>query len=179
MTTRAILVIDMQRGLVPGAYREAELIETVNQVIRRGRSAGVPVIFIQHNHATFEPMKRGARGWQVDDRLDRQTDDLTIEKEACDAFYETELQSRLRALGVTELIVTGLQTEYCVDTTCRAALSRGFDLVLVADGHSTGDSHLGAAAVVDHHNRTLAAMVHPRSRIQVLAAEVVSFEDPV
>jgi nicotinamidase-related amidase len=177
MTSRAILIIDMQRGLVSGCYRETELVETVNQVIHRGRAAGAPVIFVQHNHATFEPMKRGARGWQIDDRLDRQIDDLTIEKEACDAFFETELENELQSRDVAELIVTGLQTEFCVDTTCRAALSRGFDLILVEDGHSTGNSHLGAAEIVDHHNRTLAAMVHPRSTVQVLMADAISFDD--
>jgi nicotinamidase-related amidase len=125
MSTRALLIIDMQRGLLPGAYRES---------------------------------------------------DLVLQKEACDAFYETELEARLRSFGVTEVVVTGLQTELCVDTTCRSALSRGFDLLLVEDGHSTGDSHLPAADIVDHHNKTLANLVHPRAAVRVLAAEAVSFD---
>jgi nicotinamidase-related amidase len=176
MSNQALLIIDMQQGLVPGSYREGELIDAVNRLIMLSRTSEVPVIFIQHNHATFEPMKPGADGWQLDARLDRHPDDLVVEKEACDAFYETELEASLRSLGVTEVVVTGLQTEFCVDTTCRSAVSRGFDLLLVADGHSTGDSHLPAADIVDHHNKTLANLVHPHCRVRVLAAEAVSFD---
>lgn len=176
MTTQALLVIDMQQGLVPGAYRETELIDAVNRLILLSRTSEVPVIFIQHNHVTYEPMKRGGDGWQLDARLDREPSDLVIEKEACDAFFETELEVRLRSLGVTEVVVTGLQTEFCVDTSCRSAVSKGFDLLLVEDGHSTGDSHLPAADIVNHHNKTLANLVHPRATVRVLAAEAVSFD---
>lgn len=46
-------------------------------------------------------------------------------------------------------------TEYCVDTTCRAAIARGFDVELITDGHATVDGALDADAVIAHHNRTL------------------------
>ena len=62
----------------------------------------------------------------------------------------------LKDLGVKELLITGLQTEYCVDTACRAALSHGYDVVLVEDGHSTGDADLPAEEIVRHHNALLA-----------------------
>ena len=177
MSDRAIVVIDMQRGLVVGAYRQEELVATVNGLIGCGRRAGVPVVFVQHNHAVFEPMMRGARGWQIFPDMDQQAEDLVIEKEACDAFYGTLLEDRLHGLGVRELIITGLQTEFCVDTTCRVALSKGFDVVLAADGHSTGDSHSPAADVVAHHNAVLANVVHPKANIRVqTAAEIFEAE---
>ena len=173
MKKQAILVIDMQRGLVLGAYRQNELLATVNGLIERGRAAGVPIVFVQHNHATFEPMMRGSRGWEIFDELDRQPDDPVVEKEACDAFYETSLDAVLKNLGARELLITGLQTEYCVDTACRTALSHGYDVVLVEDGHSTGDSDMPAADIVRHHNAVLANMVHPSAQIRVLAASEV------
>jgi len=172
--TCAILVIDMQRGLVLGCYRQDELVGTVNELIRRAREAGVPVVFVQHNHATFEPMMRDARGWQIFEELDRQADDLVVEKEACDAFYGTALEEALRTMGVSELVIAGLQTEFCVDTTARMALSLGFDVTVVADGHSTGDSHMPAADVVAHHNAVLANVVHPQSSIQVKPVAEIS-----
>lgn len=172
---QAILVIDMQRGLVLGAYRQNELVATVNELIARGRSAGVPVVFVQHNHASFEPMMRGNRGWEIFAELDRQPGDLVVEKEACDPFYDTTLEAALHGLGVGKLVVTGMQTEYCVDTACRSALSRNFDVTLVADGHSTGDSDMPAVRVVAHHNSVLANMVHPSAKISVLPGAEVSF----
>ena len=173
MKKQALLVIDMQRGLVLGAYRQDELVATVNELIGQARAQGVPVVFVQHNHATFEPMMRGNRGWEIFDELDRQPEDAVVEKEACDAFYETSLDATLKTLEAEELLMTGLQTEYCVDTACRTALSHGYDVVLVADGHSTGDSDMPAAEIVRHHNAVLANMVHPSARIRVVpAAEV-------
>ena len=171
---QAIVVIDMQRGLVLGAYRQDDLVATVNGLIARGRAAGVPVVFVQHNHATFEPMMRGNRGWEIFEELDRQADDPVVEKEACDAFYETTLDATLKDLGVKELLITGLQTEFCVDTACRAALSNGYDVVLVEDGHSTGDADLPAQEIVRHHNALLANMVHPSAKIRVVPADEVT-----
>lgn len=166
--TAAVVVIDVQEALVAGAFQREALIGNINTLTGRARAVGVPVIFVQHHHATFEPMKPGAAGWAIHSGLDRRDDDPVIGKEASDAFCGTPLESRLRALGVTELIITGMQTEYCVDTTCRAALSRDFDVILAADAHSTGDSALSAAVVIAHHNALLAHVVHPRRRIRVL-----------
>ena len=60
-----------------------------------------------------------------------------------------------------------------MDTACRTALSREFDVTLVANGQSTGVSDMTAAAVVAHYNAVLANMVHPSAKIQVLpAAEI-------
>ena len=174
MKRQVLLVIDMQRGLVLGAYRQDELVATVNGLISQARAEGVPVVFVQHNHATFEPMMRGNRGWEIFDELDRKPEDAVVEKAACDAFYETTLDATLKELQAEELLITGLQTEYCVDTACRTALSHGYDVVLVADGHSTGDSDMPAAEIVRHHNAVLANMVHPSATIRVQGAAEVA-----
>lgn len=172
----ALLVIDMQQALLSGAYRETEVVEVVNEVSRRVRAAGAPVFFVQHNHSSFAPMMQGATGWQIHASMERQPADRLLEKEASDAFYGTDLEEQLRAASVCELIITGLQTEFCVDATCRAALSRDFDVVLVADGHTTGNSHLSAEAIIEHHNNTLANIAHPSANLRVLRADEISLE---
>ena len=63
-----------------------------------------------------------------------------------------------------------MQTEFCVDTTVRAASSRGFDVVLVADGHTTGDTALSAAQIIAHHNATLANLAQVGHPVRVLTA---------
>lgn len=175
MNKRALIVIDMQGGLVPGAYREDELVSTINKLAQRARAAGVPVVFVQHNHATYEPMMRGNPGWEIFAALEQAPEDLRVEKDSSDAFHNTTLAPDLHELEVDEIVVTGMQTEYCVDTTCRIALSRGFDVLLVADGHSTGDALLPASDVVAHHNAVLANVVHADSRIQVQPAAEIDF----
>ena len=63
-------------------------------------------------------------------------------------------------MGVDELVVCGLQSEFCVDSTVRHASTLGFPVTLVADAHSTWDAaSLTAAQIIEHHNRVLATYV--------------------
>jgi nicotinamidase-related amidase len=62
----------------------------------------------------------------------------------------------LRTNDVGKLVVVGLQTEYCVDTTCRRAYGLGYEVILVRDAHSTWDmGGMSASQIIDHHNNVL------------------------
>lgn len=173
MINKAALVVDVQKGLVTGAFREHEVIDAINRLIVRVRERNGIVVFIQHCHSSYEPMKKGNEGWELHPSLDVQNEDLFVEKEASDSFYRTDLDSLLQKNGVETVYVAGLQTEYCVDTTCRAALSRGYNVTLVSDAHTTGDSHLEAAEVIDHHNKILGFLVHPDRQIKIQSSEKI------
>lgn len=171
----ALVVIDMQVALVQGAFREHEILARLTDTLRQAHEAGVPVVFVQHNHATFEPMFRGNPGWQIHPALEAAETDARIEKTACDAFYATPLQATLRSLGVDALILAGMQSEYCVDTTARSALNQGFDVVLLSDCHTTGDDTLPAKDIIAHHNTILANVVHPDHHIRVVGSADLTF----
>jgi nicotinamidase-related amidase len=82
--------------------------------------------------------------------------DIVIQKNTPDAFYKTNLCEKLESKGIRNLIVAGLQTEYCVDTTCRRAFSLGYNVTLVKDAHSTWDtSILSAEQIIEHHSSVL------------------------
>ncbi|MEU6472571.1 isochorismatase family protein [Streptomyces massasporeus] len=98
-----------------------------------------------------------------------------MDKDSAVSFLDTPLDGLLRERGVRRVVVTGFATEYCVDSTSRSALSRGYVLVLVADGHTTpqrpADSPLPSAAqVIVHHNAVFATVVYAGRTIQVLSA---------
>jgi nicotinamidase-related amidase len=173
MSRIAALVIDVQVGLVAGAYAEKEVLENINRTIRRVREENGVVVFIQHCHATYEPMMKGNPGWKLHPSLDVKDDNLFVEKGASDSFYETTLADELRDNDVEHVFVAGLQTEFCVDATCRSALSRGYSVTLVSDAHTTGDSHLSAAAIIDHHNKVLSNLAHPKRQIEVKASNEI------
>jgi nicotinamidase-related amidase len=120
-------------------------------------------------------MKKGAAGWRIHPGVKPEPGELVIEKTASDGFYDTSLQSELDHFGVKRLIICGLQTEFCVDATCRAALSRGFEVVLAADGHTTTNALLPAEVAVRHHNRALANLAHPHQRIAVVPSAEIDF----
>ena len=68
-----------------------------------------------------------------------------------------------------------MQTELCVDTTCRRAISLGFDVTLVSDGHTTIDGDLPAESIIGHHNAVLPRLAHPSHRVLVRPGSEVSF----
>jgi nicotinamidase-related amidase len=177
--TTALLVIDVQVAMFepePAPFRGDELLATIRGLIDRARSAGSDVIYVRHVSDAYAPMNHGAAGWHVHPAIAPEAGDLVIDKKASDAFYETALHTELIARGIERLVMTGLQTELCVDTTCRGALSRDFAVILAADAHSTWDNdRLTAAQVIAHHNATLAGVAHPNRSIVVRPSAEIAF----
>lgn len=177
MSQTALLIIDMQLGLADEAYEEERLILTcIAGLLAKAREENVPVIFIQHDGGPGHPLEPGSEGWPINPMIEPQESEPVIHKRASDSFYQTSLHETLQARGIKRLVVTGAMTEYCVDTTCRRAASLDYDVVLVADGHLTGDNGiLKAAQIVAHHNYVLANVAHPTHPISVVTAKDVEF----
>ena len=172
----ALLIIDVQRVLTSGKYAAFEsrrVIERINGVLRLARGAGVPAIVIQHEEQAG-PLQHGTEWWQLDPELEALPSDIYVRKTAPDSFHKTELHNLLQARQIDELVICGFQSEFCVDSTTRGALARGYPVTLVADGHSTLDNGvLKAAQISAHHNATLANMESFGPRVRVMpAAEV-------
>lgn len=172
----AVLVIDVQQELCEGPdapWEIARTITNINAVTAKARAAGVPVVLIQHEGKDGY-LTHDTPGWQLDHRLHVEAGDVKLRKTATDSFHHTALEALLRERGVTELVVCGIHTEFCVDTTTRRALALGFPVTLVSDGHSSvGHDDISAETVVRHHNWTLSNITSfgPRAR-PVPAAEV-------
>ena len=175
MPRTALLVIDVQSALIANAYRGADVLAVIRSLVERARNASTPVIFLQHCHANYPPMKKGTPGWHIHADVAPKPGELVIEKTASDGFYQTTLQAELDRLSIEHLIICGLQTEFCVDATCRSAFSRGFEIVLASDAHSTTDGVAPASVVVQHHNYALANLAHPERRIAVLPSAKIEF----
>jgi nicotinamidase-related amidase len=177
--TTAVLVIDVQQALCSGegaAFEADRVIDRINLVTRKARAAGVPVVVIQHD-AAGTPFAFGSDGWQLAKGLETSPSDLLVRKSATDSFHRTELQATLEARGVTKLVICGLQSEFCVDTTTRRALALGYPVVLVADGHSTLDNGvLSAVQITAHHNETLSNITSFGPRARAVPAGEVEFE---
>lgn len=155
----ALLVIDVQVSMFDESdpvYQGDALLTTIRTLIARAREAGVPVVYVRHGEGPGTPLERGTPGWQIHPAISPERGDLVIDKETPDSFYRTALQRELEDRGVQRLVLTGMQTECCVDTTCRRAFSLGYEVTLVKDGHSTWNSAgLTAGQIIGHHNQVL------------------------
>ncbi len=160
MKKTAFLVIDVQSGLFGGVdalYQEKVLIKTINGLIDKARRSDVPIFWIQHCEAEEgNPLHPDLKGWQIHPELNRGEKDVYVRKSHPDSFQDTRLEKELDSRGVEKLIVAGLQTEYCIDTTCRRAYSLGYEVILIEDGHSTYDNEdFSAEQIIRHHNKVL------------------------
>jgi nicotinamidase-related amidase len=155
----ALLIIDMQTTLfeVPDnpTYREAELLANISTLLQKARSTLTPIIYIQHQEKSG-PLVVGTRTWQILPAIAPLEHELVVPKYAEDSFFATTLEDELRARNITHLVVCGCRSEFCVDTTCRSAISHGYEVTLVSDAHSTINRKvLNAELIVAHHNATL------------------------
>jgi nicotinamidase-related amidase len=176
--TTALLIIDMQQALCSGedaAFGIDNVIEKVNVLSGRARASGTPVVLIQHEEDEG-PLQFGSEGWALAGGLLTAAEDLRVRKRTPNSFHRTDLYRLLQERGVSRLVICGLQTEFCVDTTVRQALPLGYSVTLVADAHSTTDGALRAEQVIAHHNRTLRWMTSYGPRIEVKPAAEVAFE---
>lgn len=176
----ALLIIDVQQGLCEGdgdgdgpAFESPQVIARINTVSAKARAAGAPVIFIQHESSSGY-LEFETPAWQLAHGLHAEPADLRIRKTTPDSFLRTDLQALLQQHRITNLIICGMHTEFCVDTTTRRALALGYPVTLISDAHtSAGNAHLSPAQVIAHHNATLSniSSFGPRVRA-VLAGEL-------
>jgi ureidoacrylate peracid hydrolase len=171
----AVLVIDMQNGFchpegsLPsaglGLPNMPEVIAATAELLATARAAGVPVIYTRHVFRPDlldvparvagvlpdepKPLIRGSWDADVIDELKPAEGDRIIDKNRYDAFLYTDLEVVLRAMGVQRLLVTGVVTSVCVESTVRSGEQRDFDPYVASDCTSAAE---GA------HEPALAAM---------------------
>ncbi|GAB2888626.1 cysteine hydrolase family protein [Microvirgula curvata] len=157
---RALLIVDMQVGLFHGPERPwhgDRVLANINRLIHAAREAGAPVFAARHTGAPGSPIEAGSPLWQLLPALDvDENRDTVFDKTRPSCFYGTGLQARLVQAGIRELVIAGMKTQYCIDTTCRVATELGLQALLVADAHTCMNTPLlTAEAIVAHHNATL------------------------
>lgn len=174
---KALLVIDMQKGsFTPKTPRfDTEgVVARINELAELFRKLGYPVFYIQHDGTGTGAFEKNATDWENLDDLIVTDTDIRIDKYANDVFYRSELQSRLKALKIGELIITGCATDFCVESTIQSAITKEYDITVVKDGHTTGERpHLKAAQVIEHYNWVWQNMIPTRGQIKVETTEQI------
>ncbi len=162
-TCTALLVIDMQKGFCdPESQMEKAGIGTANQrailpdvlrLVELARERGLPVLWSQQTHYPDDVTRRRRRipshidkqnwapclrgTWEVDfvDEVVEaiQPEDLIVEKHRASVFFETTLDTKLRMLGIEQIIISGCNTDFCVETTIRDGYYRDMDVIVVRE----------------------------------------------
>ncbi|WP_405735526.1 cysteine hydrolase [Streptomyces sp. NBC_01537] len=149
----ALLVIDVQNGVVAAAHNRDGVIANINTLVDKARAEDVPVVWVQHSD---DELKRDSESWQYVPELVRRDAEPVVHKLYGDSFEDTELEALLAERGVGRLVVTGAATDACIRSTLHGGFVRGYDVTLVGDAHTTEDlSEYGAPSaeqVIAHTN---------------------------
>ena len=174
-TGTALLVVDVQNGVVEGAHERDAVVAAVAALVERARREEVPVVWVAHSDAG---LPHGSEQWQYVPELVRQQSEPLVDKHHGDSFEGTDLEDVLAEKRVGRLVVAGAQTDMCIRSTIHGAFARGYDVTLVGDGHTTEDlSEWGApppAGVIAHTNMYWAEQSAPGKRASVETAAEVS-----
>jgi nicotinamidase-related amidase len=175
----ALLVIDVQAGVVAGNHARDAVVANVATLVDKAREQDVPVVWVQHND---DGLARGSDEWQLVPELKRDDAEPLVEKSYGDSFEDTNLDDVLADLSVGRLIVAGAQTDQCVRSTLHGALARGYDATLVSDAHTTEDlSAWGAPPpdmVIAHTNLYWKHQTAPGRTAGTVETQDVDFSAP-
>ncbi|MCZ2839017.1 isochorismatase family protein [Modestobacter sp. VKM Ac-2985] len=149
----ALVVIDVQQGVVAEAPRRDEVVGHINELVEQARDDGVPVVWVQHSD---EELVRGSDAWQYVPELVRAESEPLVHKSYGDSFEGTDLADVLADLAVGRVVVAGAESDACIRSTIHGAFTRGYDVTLVGDAHTAGDKSAWGAPpaeqVIAHTN---------------------------
>jgi nicotinamidase-related amidase len=133
----ALLVVDLQNGVVERAYERDSVLRNVGRLVDKARQEQVAVVWVQH---TESHLPKGSDAWRIVPELCPGDAEPRIEKSYGDAFEDTALETVLSGLRVGRLFIVGAQTDQCIRATLHGAFVRGYDTILVSDAHTTEDT---------------------------------------
>ncbi|NOU93632.1 isochorismatase family protein [Paenibacillus sp. LMG 31456] len=155
----ALLIIDVQNAMFiesDPVFQGEALLNKIQNLISKARVRNIPIFYVQHHEGQGQPLEQGKPGWLIHPSIEPHPIDSIIQKNTPDSFYQTTLQQELTNKEINEVIIAGIQSEICVDTTCRRAFSLGYKVTLVQDAHSTWNTqYLTASQIIQHHNSVL------------------------
>jgi nicotinamidase-related amidase len=174
----ALVVIDLQKGIVSGAV--ARVVPPAAALARAFREHDLPVVLVNVTGRAPGRTDAGRRGGQggtgplpagwadIIDELERQPGDHRITKRRRSAFHDTGLDTLLRDLGVTQVVLAGVSTSSGVESTARSAHDYGYHVVLATDAIADPDP--------DSHQHSL-ERVFPKLGETTTSTEIIGFLD--
>lgn len=132
----ALIIIDVQNILVETGFETEKLLEKIAYLQDRARSKNIEIIYVQHIE---NPEAQTSDDWQLSALLNRKPDEKVFQKRYNSIFKETGLKEYLDQQGIQQLVLCGMQTEYCVDTSVKVGFEYGYKLIIPEGAVTTFD----------------------------------------
>ncbi|SHI22647.1 Nicotinamidase-related amidase [Sporobacter termitidis DSM 10068] len=152
MNYDALIVIDMQTALIEEhPYNEAAVIENIKNLLGACRAKKIPVIHVQHDGGAGDALEHGGKGWEIWSALAPMPGEKIFEKQYNSAFRNTGLHDYLKTLPAKNIILCGMQTEYCIDASCKVAFEYGYNVTVPRAAATTFDSAFASGKALSEY----------------------------
>lgn len=136
-----VLLVDVQQALIEeNPFNKDGFVLKLKKLIDAARHSDMEIVYIQHDGGRADPLAYGSRGWQFIQEIAPKDGDKVFHKRKNSAFKETGLHSYLQARQVDTIILVGMQTEYCIDATCKSAFDLDYSLIIPQGCTTTFDN---------------------------------------
>lgn len=141
-----LLVIDAQKEITNHRlYKFNEFVSTVKMLIKTAREYGVEVIFVRHDDGAGTPMTKGLDGFEIYEGFAPEGNEKIFDKQVNSPFRDTGLAEYLSEKNETEVIITGLQTDYCIDAAVKCGFEHGYKIIVPQYANTTFDNNFMTA----------------------------------
>ena len=169
---QVLLIVDAQVNQFEppmAVYDGPQILERLKSLVKRARAVHASIVFIQNDGGEIDPDFPGTPGWELHPELLPVGSEKVYRKTTTDSFHETGLLEDLRAAGVTDLVIAGMQSNYCIDATTRRAVQESFNVTLVSDAHSTFSfTEVPAETIIEAQNKALGELAPLAKTTEVL-----------
>ena len=154
MDNTVLLVVDVQTCMIKEQpYNVSQLLANIQKLLCAAREHGLEVIYVRHEDEEGGDLERDSEGWEIYSDIAPITGEKIFDKHFNSAFLKTGLKEYLNDKKVSSIILVGLQTEYCIDATCKAAFEHGFRILIPEETNTTfGNEFLSGEKLYEYYN---------------------------
>ena len=157
MTRSVLLVVDVQTALIEAiSYNKQKTIDNIKELISAARDNQKEVIYVRHDVSNIIGQENDIGKWDIYSEVAPDKYEMIFNKQYNSAFYQTDLKSYLESKEIDTIILVGLQTEYCIDTTCKVAFEYGYKVIIPEETNTTFDNeYLPANRLYEYYNHKI------------------------
>ncbi len=157
MENTVLLVVDVQTSLIKEhPYNELQVLANISKLLGTAREHGLEVVYVRHEDEEGGDLERGSEGWEIYSDIAPVAGEKIFDKHFNSAFLKTGLREYLIDRKVDTIILVGLQTEYCIDATCKAAFEHGFRILIPEETNTTFDNEfMSGEKVYEYYNNKI------------------------
>lgn len=141
MKDTVLLVVDVQTALIEEhPFNETGILINIRKLIETARRKNIEIIYIRHDSGIGGGLEQDTEGWEIHQDIAPEKHDKIFDKKFNSSFKDTRLREYLEGKGIKTIILVGMQTEYCIDTTCKVAFEYGYNVIIPEDTTTTYDN---------------------------------------